>query len=126
MTTTLTCLGCWLVAVCDMKKTRDGGQRRLLLFDRRRGRGLWVSLVLIVDVLGWNVGGKVRWSRSNVRPLVLLVLLVIVVRLLEWLLRLVLVVMIARLTFPPAAVYHTSQMHSHGRDVCLCDGRRVG
>ena len=47
-------------------------------------------------------------------------LLVIVVRLLEWLLRLMLVVMIVRVAFPPTAVYHTSKMHSHRGDVCVC------
>lgn len=38
----------------------------------------------------------------------------VVVRLLERLL-LVLIAMVVHLTFPPAAVYHTSKMHSHRR-----------
>ena len=44
----------------------------------------------------------------------------IVVRLLEWLLRLMLIVVIVRVAFPPTAVYHTSKMHSHREDVCVC------
>jgi hypothetical protein len=75
-----------------------------------------VALVLILDLLLRDVCGVLGGSscvgvRLRMRLLMLLMLLRIIVCLLEWLL--MLVVTVVRVTFPPAAVYHTSKMHSH-------------